>query len=600
MRIHYVNSLQYVRHHIPTVGNHATRNLHAGNNELGLMVIYYVTNRNISVDPDTEAGGMTMKRATTLFLIILLLIPILPIVEARDPDDVVSIIEDGYILRDGGGDTRINATNNLYTGTIIGDPDYYRSYIEFNISGIPNTAIIDRVDLVYQLATASTFDMLIRDMEFQPSISTDGDIFGDAGNGTIYYTNFCNYAINTWLTITLTGAETDLEANLAVDWFAVGTQNAGAGQRPDIKSSETTYDPYLKVYYHLITDYEFGFTDSYFENGTVTTGVIVTASDSFSEQFNNSGGPTQYYPTMPSHFTWSIGGGITRTVHVVDEEDITVTLPDGIDYVYTFTIRDFTGKTGIGQSYLEAWRVINGVDTVIERMPIQQPNTVPLNLVYGKTYRLRILYADGSRYDWGYFVAGATSSLTLTIRATEFTDQVQIIYNDIFVEATRSATGLNITVNYNDTRTNTIWANVTIRVRGGAVVVTQDYAIDSFTLDWNAANASLGYVVTVQGLHDDYGTWGYSRIFDQSETFDDAPDLTGIFDFGLTGDVGAWVISFLVLLTFSKAMKARAVIAMVAMLTLLRYIGWSTAPWAYFYGYWLIAILISAGTGGGE
>jgi len=233
-------------------------------------------------------------------------------------------------------------------------------------------------------------------------------------------------------------------------------------------------------------------------------------------------------------------------------------------------------------------------------MPIQQPNTVPLNLVYGKTYRLRILYADGSRYDWGYFVAGATSSLTLTIRATEFTDQVQIIYNDIFIEATRTTTGLNITVNYNDTRTNTIWANVTIRVRGGAVVVTQDYAIDSFTLDWNAANASLGYVVTVQGLHDDYGTWGYSRIFDQSETFDDAPDLTGIFDFGLTGDVGAWVISFLVLLTFSKAMKARAVIAMVSMLTLLRYIGWSTAPWAYFYGYWLIAILISAGTGGGE
>jgi len=567
------------------------------------MVIYYVANRNISVDPDTEAGGMTMKRALTLALIILLLIPILPIVEAREPTDVIGIVEDGYILRDLGGDTKVNTTANLYTGAILGDPDYYRSYIEFNISDIPDTAIIDRVDFVYQLATASTYDMAIRQMALQPSVSTDADIFDDAGDGVIYKADFCNYATyatNTWITITLTGAAADLENNLAVDWFAIGTKESNIGQKPNIKSSETAYDPYIKVYYHLATDYEYGFTDSYFENGTITTGVIVTASDSFSENFNNSGGDTQYYPSVPSHFTWSIGGGITRTIHVVEEEDITVTLPDGTDYVYTFTIRDFTGKTGIGQSYLEAWRVINGVDTVIERMPIQQPNTVPLNLVYGKTYRLRILYADGSRYDWGYFVAGATSSLTLTIRATAFTDQVQIIYNDIFVEATRTTTGLNITVNYNDTRTNTIWANVTIRVRGGAVVVTQDYAIDSFTLDWDLANASLGYVVTVQGLHDDYGTWGYSRIFDQSETFADAPDLTGIFDFGLTGDVGAWVISFLVLLTFSKAMKARAVIAMVAMLTLLRYIGWSTAPWTYFYGYWLIAILISAGTGGGE
>ena len=293
------------------MGNHAACNLHVSHNELGLMVIYYATNRNISMDPDTEAGGMTMKRALTLVLIILLLVPVLPIVEAREPTNVTGIVEDGYIIRDGGGDLKINATNNLYTGAILGDPDYYRSYIEFNISGIPDAAIIDRVDFVYQLATASPYDMAVRQMTLQPSVSTDADIFDDAGDGVIYKADFCNYityATNTWITITLTGAETDLENNLAVDWFAIGTTDSHLGYIPNIKSSETSYDPYLKVYYHLTADYEFDFTDSYFENGTITTGVIITASDSFSEQFNNSGGPTQYYPTMPSHFTWSIGG----------------------------------------------------------------------------------------------------------------------------------------------------------------------------------------------------------------------------------------------------------------------------------------------------
>jgi len=563
------------------------------------MVIYYVTNRNISVDPDTEAGGIKMKRIGLLFMVLLLTsVFMVPPAQAREAEDFIPSL-DGDIT---GAPTYTRDavdTKLQFDDGILGSS---RTFLEFDTSTLPVAAIITSVTLriktqVINGAPVARFE----EMTVQPSTQADNAagnqaIYDNIGANTEYDTQVLND--ETWYTVDL-GADaiTDLLSHLT--WFSVGIDSNTASNF--IYSSESVgKEPYLSVTWHLASDYEFDFTDSYFENGTITTGVIVTASDSFSENFNNSGGLTQYYPSMPSHFTWNIGGGITRTVHVVDEENITVTLPDGTDYIYTFTIKDYTGKTSIGQSYLEAWRIVNGVDTVIERMPIQQPNTIPLNLVYGKTYRLRILYADGSRYDWGYFVAGATSSLTLTIRATAFTDQVQIIYNDIFVEATRTTTGLNITVNYNDTRTNTIWANVTIRVRGGAVVVTQDYAIDSFTLDWDLANASLGYVVTVQGLHDDYGTWGYSRIFDQSETFADAPDLTGIFDFGLTGDVGAWVISFLVLLTFSKAMKARAVIAMVSMLTLLRYIGWSTAPWTYFYGYWLIAILISAGTGGGE
>lgn len=533
-----------------------------------------------------------------LIVFMVLTMLLMPCVAAREPLTIPKgdIVEDGEVNRDDFGYTKDNSSSTVEIGLWLGDPDFNNGYFEYDTSSIPDTALIDRVDMYYVVSNVGS-GVNFREMELQPSVNDAEDIWLDAANGTIYAYDVLNKTLGSYVSVTLDGAAADMENQLAADWFAVGGRYGDMSHPGEIDAKESGNGPYLKVWYHYASDYEYGVSDTYYENGTQTTGVDVTVSDAFSETFNNSGGYTQYYPTMPSHFSWDIGDGITRTIHVVDEENLTVTLPDGIDLVYSFTIKDYTGKTGENQSYLEAWRVINGTETVIERMPINQPNTVPLNLVYGKTYTLKILYADGTRYNWGYFVAGATQSLTLTIRATTFSDQVQILYNHVSVEASR--TGGVITVDYLDSRNNTVYANTTIRVRGGATVVDAERTNSSYTLNY-AGNSSLGYVVTVEGMHSDYGEWGYSKILDETESFSDAPDLTGIYDFGLGPNLGAWVITMVAVLSFTKVWKSGALIAGWAVATLLTYIGWSTWTRNNLIFFLFFAIVVAVGTGGAE
>ncbi len=344
---------------------------------------------------------------------------------------------------------------------------------------------------------------------------------------------------------------------------------------------------------------KYQFTDTYYENGTLATPSInvSVSADGYSDEFNTSGGKTRYYTPEPTTFYWDIGGGLARYVHSFGSENITVTIPDDTDYIYSFTVKDYTSKT---PAYLEAYRTINGSETLIERMPVQQPNMVPFNLVYGKTYHLKILFTDGTRYDWGYFVAAGTTELTLIIRTVEFSDQLQPLYGTIFVEATRNTVGTTITVDYNDTRTNTVWGNVSIRVRNGAVIFTAARNNDSYTLNWASANASLGYIITVSGDHSDFGEWGYVKIFDETESFPDAPDLTGIFDFGLGPNLGAWMLTVTTIIGFSKAMQGRSILAGMVMATMLRYIGWATWDYNFIIFGWFFTIVAMLAMGGNE
>jgi len=357
--------------------------------------------------------------------------------------------------------------------------------------------------------------------------------------------------------------------------------------------------PTLTINWHLPTDYGYIFTDTYYENGTLyvpPVNVTITGPG-ISESYNTSGGFEYYNAVEPTAFLWDIGGGATRQIHSFGSENFTVTIPDGTYQIYRFTVKDYTGKN---PAFLEAYRTIGGVSTLIERMPITQPNAVPLNLVYGKTYNIKVLFADGSRYDWGYFVAAGTTDITITLRTVEFSDQIQPLYGVIFVEATRSSNGTTITVDYNDTRTNTEWANVTISIRGGAVVQQIERSNDTYTVNWASANADLGYIVTVSGLHDDFGVWGYVKILDNVETFPAAPDLTGIFDFGLGSNLIGYVLCTVTMIGFSKAMESKAVITGALMATLLNFIGWTTYTANQIIFFWFFAIIVALAIGGNE
>ena len=531
------------------------------------------------------------KRLMIPLFVMLLMVPFTPrpVALGRLPENVTTISIDGTVtsgfVRDAGG-VQLDVDTNIKRG-----------FIEFALS-LPGGAVVDKVQIVYRTAAANGNKHNLYKMTVQPSTQPNNA----AGNEAIYndisaqtlYLQSSVLTDNTWYTYNL-GAQAVTDINSHISWFSVGF--TASGLNTALYSSESANDPYLIVEYHLATDYTFIVGNPVYENNTDAGTVTVhITGDGFDEDHSVSAETTLYFPVMPEAFSWDIGGGASRMVFTPDEENFTVTLPEATDYIYGFTVIDYTGRLGNGTAYLEAWRSIGGVETLVERMPIVQPNAVPLNLVYGRTYHMQVLFADGTRYNWGYYVAAGSFTATIIIRGVEFTDQAQVLYNDIHVEAQR-VNATYITVDYLDDRNATVWANVTIRIRGGAVVLSSPQNVSSYTVNWASADPDTGYVVTVSGLHTDYGEWGYSRIFDQPEDFPAAPDLTGIFNLGLGPNLLGWIVTAATVVGFSVRFQARGLLAGAAVASMLTYIGWATFGWDLLVGLWVIAVVVALGGG---
>lgn len=520
-----------------------------------------------------------------------------PTCYARTATELTDIIEDGEIHYDEGAVsyTKDNTSNTLEVGRIIGNPDDWAGYIEFNTSSIPDAAIIDQVRLVYMMQNNGTLAFTIRAMQHKPSTRTNQSIYEDAINGTTYFTSWNQVDNDVWNTIVLDGAADVLAGNLTQDWFAVGLAWAGAAQVDHMYSSESAYDPYLEVDWHLAGDYRVNFTGLYYENGTRHGNVTVTAAlATGNELFNVSGTNSQYYPILPILWQYSLEGGGTRRIYAIGNESLTTTTPDATYSTYQFTIRDYTNKLGKGTAYLEALRTVNGTDALIERVVITTGTPVPLNLVTGEVYLIRVRWYDGTYYTWGYYVTGSDTTETLLLRGIEFTDQAYTVTRFITVEAARP-TATTITVNYNDTRTRTTWVNVTIRIRGGAVVATSNSGNDTQALNFGGLTTGANYIVSIAGEHQDIGAWGYSKIFDASETFPDIPALTGIITLGgidATQIIG-YTITIVTLLTFSYAWKGRGLLASMAVASFLSYLGWLSLGYNLLAVGWLFSIAVA-------
>ena len=345
------------------------------------------------------------------------------------------------------------------------------------------------------------------------------------------------------------------------------------------------------------------FSDTYYENGTLCVPPInVTATGpGFIESFNTSGGTTQYYPVEPERFQWTIADGVstaTRRIYSIGEENFTVTYPESTFDTFVFTVRDFTNKLAKGDAYLEAWRIINAVDTLVERQIIDVHNEVPLNLVIGATYTIRVRFYDGSLLTWGAFVPGETTTFTIVLRGVSFTDQAYQVANFIFVEIARP-TGTTFTVDYEATKNQTIWANVTIMIRNGAIIDQVSRTNNSFVYNYAGALANTSYVVLVEGVHTLRRDWGYTRIFDATETYPDVPDMGSIFPMGdmdTTSLIG-WVLTIASGLTFSLVYRRAALLAMGTIGSLVTVFGFT--DWSYYLlaFVWFFGIVVYLGSG---
>ncbi len=504
------------------------------------------------------------------------------------------IIYDTAIRNTAGVYVNESAANEIRIGD-AGAP-IHRGLILWDISDLPTGAIPSTIIFEYE-GTLFNSNASVVAVTTDPRGRPLNTVYWEIGNETTtYFTTPGFPAVGANENITLNNnATTDFTSQVTNGWFAIALYVPGEPNNlvNIIKSSEAGAPvpaPTLIVSYDY--PYQYEISDTYYENGTLFV-PPVTVSASWSggvDVFNTSGGVSYGNVNSTEAFYWDIGGGFTRYIYGVGEsENFTVTYPDGDDFTYSFSIKDLTGNVGTN-SFLEAYRTINGSETLISRMPIEQPNPVPMNLVFGRTYRMKIRFGDGSTFDWGFLIPGSDTTITLLVKLVTFSDGAQILYNHITVEATRT-TGL-IHMAYADDRSNTIWANVSIRIRNGAVVQTYTRSNFTYEINYVGFNDSLGYIVVFTGYHSDFGVWGRTFILDQSFTFPDPPELDGIFGSVMVNFI-PFMLTCVVILVFPVSMQPIGLIAGGVTASMMSFIGWASWSSDLLYFYWFIAIVVN-------
>jgi len=185
---------------------------------------------------DLSAG---MKKASFVFSGFDLSKPI-----TVDPDTATlnNPTEDGYLQYDGSTYTRWSTESFVqFFWTSYPTPDlYYRGYVEWGISSIPDSATIDNVAFLYHGSETFTLSHnYIYAMANRPSTSTNPTVYTDAADGTAYLFDDMIFVEKgtgkdvggasgpAWDT----NPKTDLQSHLSSDWFAFGFYCSADGSK---------------------------------------------------------------------------------------------------------------------------------------------------------------------------------------------------------------------------------------------------------------------------------------------------------------------------------------------------------------------------------
>ncbi len=267
----------------------------------------------------------------------------------------VEITEDQTVSLNGGVYTKTGAGLATLTAAENGAGISYRSYVDFDITSIPDNATTTKVEFRFKIfeTTAATEKGRFYPMTATGASQSAQNAFTDARDGAMYVETAASLTTSTFYTYNLGAAAcTDLQALLAANWFSLGFSSAGVTTSTIQINSEDAgagNTPSLYVYYYYtLIHYTFNVK---WENGTATTTSVTAISSDGTETFTASTGTTVGFTLRPTAFTWAPSAGLTRLIYPLeDSATYTIMMPVGTPTVYSFTFRDYVGIIGNSDS----------------------------------------------------------------------------------------------------------------------------------------------------------------------------------------------------------------------------------------------------------
>jgi len=170
-----------------------------------------------------------------------------------------NITEDGYIQEYSPNYVRYNSLTGLKVDD--GDTGYHRIYIEWDISSIPTGVTISNTTFKYHgdVNNGAPYAHIHEMVGVQPSAENDDDagnkaIYDEAGEGTVYADPDGFPVVGANQTVDLgTSADSDLQSQLSVGWFAIGIQGEGLSWHAINSVEDETADPAPTLIVEYIT-----------------------------------------------------------------------------------------------------------------------------------------------------------------------------------------------------------------------------------------------------------------------------------------------------------------------------------------------------------
>jgi len=344
---------------------------------------------------------------------------------------------------------------------------------------------------------------------------------------------------------------------------------------------------------------QYNFYGLYWENGTKKGAVNVTAYfNEGSEKFEVNGSKTKQFDTQPIMFTYPLSGGGTRCIYASSANETYYLFEPNIDYSsYSFTIKDYSGKIGQQDSYLESLINVNTTERLVERKLIwDTENPTTLVLMDSQVYIIQITAEDNYVYRFDYFIPGVSLVQTLTIRDIDFTEQAHYVGEDISVEALR-LTPTHIRINYKDNLELSNNVFVEICYLNGTQIWNNTSTNQIIQFNWYGAVNTTDYLVNLIAEHQFYIEIKYSKFLEGvSLEYDEPPDFS-IFGQGFKNLFSIFLILGAVFL-FSKATALIGIFVGIAISYALVILNFTDIPYTVIHACLALTILWGLAGGG--